>query len=282
MTGAEALRQAVAQLKEAGIDDPARDARRLLAHALDIAPGRVTLVLPDPITDAQQDRFADLIGRRVAREPVSHLTGRRGFYGREFLVTSDVLDPRPETEILVEQALAHDFSTLLDLGTGSGCILLTLLAERPKAAGLGTDLSPAALQVARTNATQLDLRDRADFKQGAWFDAVPDKARFDLIVSNPPYIARDEMAGLSPELSFEPRMALTDEHDGLDAYRDIAAGAPLHLTPGGRLIVEIGPTQGPAVTELFLAAGLENLSVHPDLDGRDRAVSVAFLPQTDL
>ena len=282
MTGAEALRQAVAQLKEAGIDDPARDARRLLAHALDIAPGRVTLVLPDPLTEAQQDRFADFIGRRVAREPVSHLTGRRNFYGREFLVTRDVLDPRPETETLIEQALAQNFSTILDLGIGSGCILLTLLAERPKAAGLGTDLSDAALEVARGNATQLGLRDRADFKQGAWFDAVPDKARFDLIVSNPPYIARDDMAGLAPELSFEPRMALTDDHDGLDAYRAIAEGAPRHLTPGGHLMVEIGPTQGPAVTELFLAAGLENLSVHPDLDGRDRVVSGAFLPQTDL
>jgi release factor glutamine methyltransferase len=282
MTGAEALRKAVARLKEAGIDDPARDARRLLAHALDIAPDRVTLVLPDVISDAQQDSFSRLIRRRAAREPVSHLTGRRSFYGRDFLVTRDVLDPRPETETLVEQALAQNFSTLLDLGVGSGCILLTLLAERPKAAGLGTDLSAAALEVARRNATQLNLRDRADFKQGAWFDAVPDKARFDLIVSNPPYIARDEMDRLSPELSHEPRMALTDEYDGLGAYHVIARDAPRHLTPGGQLMVEIGPTQAQAVTDLFLAAGLETPAVHTDLDGRDRVVSGVFPPRTDL
>jgi len=281
MTGTDLLRRAVTQLRAAGIDDPARDARRLLAHVLDQPPGRLTLVMADPVTDAQADAFDALITRRAGREPVSHLIGKRAFHGRDFLVTAAVLDPRPETEILVNQCLEAPFSTVLDLGTGSGCILLTLLAERPKAVGLATDLSDAALAVARRNAAQLGLLDRADFAPGAWFDPVPGTARFDLIVSNPPYIARDEMPALAPELAHEPRMALTDEADGLSAYRAIAAGASRHLVPNGRLVVEIGPTQAGAVGDLFLAHGLENVSVHADLDGRDRVVSGVFLPQID-
>ncbi|MFA8385531.1 MAG: peptide chain release factor N(5)-glutamine methyltransferase [Pelagibaca sp.] len=281
MTGAEALTRAVAQLRNAGIDDPARDARRLLSHVLGVMPGRLTLVLPDRLDDAQAARFFALIDRRTTREPVSHLTGIRAFYGRDFHVTPAVLDPRPETETLIEQALADEFSRILDLGTGSGCLLLTLLAERPSAQGLGTDLSPDALSVAQDNATRLSLQDRATWAQGAWFDAVPHGATFDLIVSNPPYIALEEMRGLAPDLAFEPRMALTDEADGLSAYRAITNGAAPFLAPGSRLLVEIGPTQGQAVADLFRAAGLANVAVHPDLDGRDRVISGAILPRTD-
>ncbi|OSQ44653.1 peptide chain release factor N(5)-glutamine methyltransferase [Marivita geojedonensis] len=281
MTGAEALRHAVARLKEAGIDDPARDARRLLAHVLEVPSGRLTLVLPDPLSEDQARVFDGLITRRVSREPVSHLIGRRAFFGRDYLVTPAVLDPRPETEILVEQVLAGRFSRVLDLGAGSGCILLSLLAERPGTTGLATDLSADALAVARENAQGLGLLDRIEFAQGAWFDAVPQNARFDLIVSNPPYIALDEMPSLAPELAHEPQMALTDHADGLSAYRAITQGAGLYLVPGGRLIVEIGPTQGTAVSALFVRAGFGNVAVHPDLDGRDRVVSGEFLLQTD-
>ena len=281
MTGTEALARAVASLRGAGIDDPARDARRLLAHVLGVAAGRLTLVLPEPISEEEVERFQALIARRAMREPVSHLTGIRSFYGRDFRVSPAVLDPRPETETLIEQALAADFSSILDLGTGSGCILLTLLAERPDAQGTGTDLSPDALAVAQDNAAQLGLDTRATWRQGAWFDAVPSNATFDLVVSNPPYIALDEMPALAPELAFEPRMALTDGADGLDAYRAIAAEAVPHLTPHGRLIVEIGPTQGPAVADLFRAAGLDSVTVHTDLDNRNRVVSGVNLPRTD-
>lgn len=281
MTGTEALARAVASLRGAGIDDPARDARRLLAHVLGVAAGRLTLVLPDPISEEEVERFDALIARRAAREPVSHLTGIRSFYGRDFQVSPAVLDPRPETETLIEQALATDFSSVLDLGTGSGCILLTLLAERPGAQGIGTDLSPDALAVAQANADRLNVSARASWAEGSWYAALPYDRRFDLIVSNPPYIALTEMPGLAPELAFEPRMALTDEADGLTAYRAIAAGALAHLHPQGRLIVEIGPTQGTAVADLFRAAGLENVAVHPDLDGRDRVVVGANLPRTD-
>lgn len=266
----EALAQAIQRLDTAGIADAPRDARLLLAHALGIAPDRLTLVLRDP-AGAEQAAFGEAIARRAAREPVSHITGRRLFWGRAFHVTADVLDPRPETETLIAEALGAPFTRLLDLGTGSGAILLTLLAERPAARGLGCDLSPAALAVAEGNAATLGLSGRAEFRQGDWFGPV--EGRFDLIVSNPPYIAEAEMAGLAPEVLREPRMALTPGGDGLDAYRAIARDAGAHLTPGGRLMVEIGPTQGAAVAGLMAAAGLQGIALHPDFDGRDRVVS---------
>lgn len=266
----EALAQAIQRLDAAGIADAPRDARLLLAHALGIAPDRLTLVLRDP-AGAEQAAFGEAIARRAAREPVSHITGRRLFWGRAFHVTADVLDPRPETETLIAEALGAPFTRLLDLGTGSGAILLTLLAERPAARGLGCDLSPAALAVAEGNAATLGLSGRAEFRQGDWFGPV--EGRFDLIVSNPPYIAEAEMGGLAPEVLREPRMALTPGGDGLDAYRAIARGAGAHLTPGGRLMVEIGPTQGAAVAGLMAAAGLQGIALHPDFDGRDRVVS---------
>lgn len=266
----EALAQAIQRLDAAGIADAPRDARLLLADALGIAPDRLTLVLRDP-AGAEQAAFGEAIARRAAREPVSHITGRRLFWGRTFHVTADVLDPRPETETLIAEALGAPFTRLLDLGTGSGAILLTLLAERPAARGLGCDLSPAALAVAEGNAATLGLSGRAEFRQGDWFGPV--EGRFDLIVSNPPYIAEAEMAGLAPEVLREPRMALTPGGDGLDAYRAIARGAGAHLTPGGRLMVEIGPTQGAAVAGLMAAAGLQGIALHPDFDGRDRVVS---------
>ncbi len=258
------------RLSEAGIDGAPRDARLLMAHVLEMAPGRLTLVMPDPITEAQSAAFDAAIARRAAREPVSHILGSREFYGRRFRVTSDVLDPRPETEVLISEALARPFTSVLDLGTGSGAILLTLLAEQILAKGLGTDLSEAALEVARGNAEALGLISRARFQKADWWEGV--EGQFDLIVSNPPYIAADEMAGLSPELAHEPRMALTDEADGLSCYRAIAAGARAHLAPRGRLIVEIGPTQGAAVADLFLDQGLKGVRVLSDLDGRDRVV----------
>ena len=246
------MSDALDRLRAAGVPDAARDLRRLRAAfdgpGLDVA-----------------------VGRRAAREPMSHILGRRAFWKHDFLVTADVLDPRPETETLVELALGGTFATVLDLGTGSGCILLSLLAERPEARGVGTDLSEAALAVARRNAALLGTGGRARFARADWLDGVA--GAFDLIVSNPPYVAADEMAGLPPEVLHEPRMALTPGGDGLDAYRAIARDAPRRLTPGGRLMVEIGAAQGAAVRALFAAAGLESVAVTRDLDGRDRVIS---------
>lgn len=270
-TGNEALRAAIPRLADAGIPDAPRDARALLAHAAGIAPDRLTLHLADPLTPQAEAAFAAAIARRAAREPVSHITGTRLFWGRAFRVTPDTLDPRPETEILVETALSEPFLKCLDLGTGTGCILLSCLAGMPMAQGIGTDIHPATLDVAGDNARALNLANRARFLVSDWFAAIP--GRFDLIVSNPPYIAEDEMAHLSPEVLREPRRALTPGGDGLAAYRAIACGAPARLMPQGRLIVEIGPTQGASVAALFAAQGLTDIRVLPDLDGRDRVVA---------
>lgn len=274
MRGSELCAQASRQMTAAGVPEAGRDARRLLAHVLKVPAGRLTLFLPEEVAPEHQDRFNTLVQRRCAREPVSHLTGGRLFYGRDFLVTPDVLDPRPETETLIEAALALPFTRVLDLGTGSGCILLTLLAERESATGVGIDLSPEALTVARRNSTALGLKPRATFEAGSWYDPIKEHAApFDLIVSNPPYIALDEMPDLTPEVrDFEPRLALTDEADGLTAYGVIAAGAPAHLAAGGHLLVEIGSTQGAAVASLLVSAGFCQVAVIPDLDGRDRVV----------
>ena len=266
-----ALRAGTARLQEAGIPDAPRDARLLLAHALGLAPDRLSLHLPDLLLPEAATRYDAALTARAARHPVSHITGRRAFWGRNFTVTPDVLDPRPETETLVAEALAQPFQRVLDLGTGSGAILLSLLADRPTSRGLGVDLSGSALDVARRNAHLLGITDRADFAISDWFSAVD--GRFDLIVSNPPYIAEAEMAALSPEVLHEPRMALTPGGDGLDAYRAIAGGARDHLAPEGRLMVEIGPTQARAVGALFAAAGLAQIDTLRDLDGRDRVVT---------
>jgi len=215
--------------------------------------------------------FDRAVAARLARQPVAQIIGQRQFWGLGFRVTRDTLDPRPETETLVAEALRLPFRKVLDLGTGTGCILLSCLHDCPTAEGLGVDISAAALEVARGNAHALGLEGRAGFQLSDWFSTVA--GRFDLIVSNPPYIAADEMAGLAPEVrAHEPAMALTDGGDGLGAYRAILAGAAAHLAPGGRVLLEIGPTQGAAVLALAAAAGMPGGRVLPDWDGRDRVV----------
>jgi release factor glutamine methyltransferase len=278
MTAADALRRAIKRLQAAGIEDPARDARVLLAHALGIGPDRLTMMLTDEMSEPQATTYEEALVARIARRPVAQIIGRRLFWGLSFRVTRDTLDPRPETETLVAEALARPFHKVLDLGTGTGCILLSCLKGVPLARGLGVDVSGAALQVAADNARDLGLAGRARFLLSDWFSAVP--GTFDLILSNPPYIAAAEMATLAPEVHWEPALALTPGGDGLDAYRQIARGAGARLMPGGRLLVEIGPTQGPTVSALFQAAGLVGVRVLPDMDDRDRVV-VATKPGDD-
>ena len=271
LTAARAMAAAAARLRAAGVADPARDARLLLAHAARIDAARVTLIAPEELSPEIAERYEKLVALRAIRVPVSHLVGEREFYGRRFKVGPEVLDPRPETETLIEVALSERFSRVLDLGTGSGCILITLLAERREATGLGVDLSEAACLQASANAILHRVELRADFRLSDWFSAV--EGRFDLIVSNPPYIALDEMADLDDEVRrYEPPLALTDGGDGLGAYRRIAAGVADHLAPGGRLVVEIGPTQAAAVIALFAQAGLVDIRRVADLDGRDRVI----------
>jgi release factor glutamine methyltransferase len=271
VTAAQALVAATARLRAAGVPDPARDARVLLAHAARIEASRVTLIAPEDLAPDIVDRYEQLIALRAIRVPVSHLLGEREFYGRRFKVSGDVLDPRPDTETLIEAALALPFDRVLDLGVGSGCILVTLLAENETASGVGIDLSEVACLQASANAVLHRVQHRAEIRQSDWLDNV--QGTFDLIVSNPPYIALDEMQGLEAEVrQHEPEMALTDGGDGLGAYRRIADSVLPFLTPGGRLLVEIGPTQAAAVIALLAQAGLKDLRIVYDLDGRDRVI----------
>ncbi|MFT4706954.1 MAG: release factor glutamine methyltransferase [Ascidiaceihabitans sp.] len=270
-TAAQAMVAATARLRLAGVDDPARDARILLAHAAKVDASRVTLIAPDDIAPEISARYEQLIALRTQRVPVSHLIGEREFYGRRFKVSCDVLDPRPETETLIEAALAEPFASVLDIGTGSGCILVTLLAERESAVGIGTDLSEAACLQAAANAVLNNVDTRAEIFHSDWFGSV--RGRYDLIVSNPPYLAATEMDDVSPELrDHEPRMALTDEADGLTGYRMLATFGQRFLDPQGRLLAEIGWQQGPEVIALFQQAGWLNPRLLQDLDGRDRVV----------
>ncbi len=276
----QAMREAAAALGAAGIENAGGDARLLMAEALGVDRSRLLLMEGAPLPEAEGRRFAAFISERLRRRPVSQIIGWREFYGRRFRVTSDVLDPRPETETLISAALEAPFSRVLDLGTGTGCILLTLLAERPQAKGIGVDISPGALEVAKSNRDDLSIGSRAKFIQSDWYGDV--EGRFDLIVANPPYIGAAEIPALAPEVrEWEPRLALVPGRgeDALLAYRRIASGAREHLLPGGRLMVEAGAGQAAEVLQLFAEAGLAQGRIVEDLDGRGRVVSAVAPPR---
>lgn len=220
-------------------------------------------------------RFSKFIERRCRFEPVSRILGTREFYGRSFRVTPEVLDPRADTETLIEAALGlaqgREALRILDLGTGSGAIAVTLLAELPRATAVASDLSAAALRVAKVNAEALGVAGRASFVQADWFAGIG--GSFDFIVSNPPYIRLGEIAGLAPDVrEFDPQMALDGGPDGLEAYRRIASGAGGQLAPQGRVVLEIGAGQENAVNNLFEAAGFSRESRHFDLSGQARCL----------
>jgi release factor glutamine methyltransferase len=227
---------------------------------------------PEQVLHPNQDSlFRELVARRAAGEPVAYLTGRREFYGRDFTVGPQVLIPRPETELLIEVALdlaSRGSVRVLDLGTGSGAIATTLALELPTCRVCAVDLSSEALVVARGNAERLGAR--VDFYQGSWYHPLPLDMRFDLIVSNPPYIPHNDEHLKCGDLRFEPRMALTDESDGLACFRAIIADAPRRLAPDGSLIVEHGHDQSAAVRRLFADVGLLRAETMVDLSGLDR------------
>ena len=276
MSAQAALVAAVRKLKAAGVADPARDARLLLAHAMGIGSDRLTLHLGDELSGEQIGTFDCCILQREKRQPVSQIIGARVFFGRSFKVTPDVLDPRPETEILIIEALKHPFSRVLDIGTGSGCIISTLLVEQPQAQGVGVDISEEALAVADENATFVGVSTRVEFVRSNWFDEV--SGSFDLIVSNPPYIDEDEWQTLEPEpKDWEPKIALTPGPDGSLPYRIIAEKAPEYLSEGGRVLVEIGWKQGAQVARFFENQGFSDVRILSDLDGRDRVVCARMI-----
>ncbi|MEL6523197.1 MAG: peptide chain release factor N(5)-glutamine methyltransferase [Pseudomonadota bacterium] len=270
--GSQVIATAVRWLRAAGIEEPVRDARILLAHALKSSPAGISPRMHDVLADHELKSFEGLITQRRMRQPVAQIVGYRRFATRTFKVTPDVMDPRPETETLIELAKKEPYSNVLDLGLGSGVILLTLLADRRgKARGTGVDLTEEACHVAYANAQSCGVTDVADIFISDWFQYV--EGQFDLIVTNPPYIAGKEMEFLQPEVhDWEPHTALTDGADGLTAYRRIAEDLLTYLAPGGRFLCEIGPTQGTEVSEILAAAGLVDVTVHPDMDGRDRVV----------
>lgn len=265
------------RLEAAGLSGPVIDARLLVEAAAGAT--RVDIVT-DPhrvLTPEQEATLQDYVARRERREPVSHILGRKGFWKIMLSVTPEVLTPRPDTETVVEYVL-RDFPetaawSVLDLGVGSGAIILALLAERPAAKGLGVDVSEEALAVARENAANLGLAGRVALLRGDWAFGLGD-ATFDLVVSNPPYIARPVIATLEPEVrDHEPHLALDGGDDGLDAYRVLAPEILRVLKPGGRFAVEIGYDQKDAVEALFRKAGAAGVQTIRDLGDRDRVVA---------
>lgn len=253
-----------------GGDTPRLDAEVLLAHQLGWSRG--DLILKSDLMIDPQD-YDLMVKRRALGEPVAHITGSREFWSLDLIVTPDVLIPRPDSETLIEVALrlaAHPPARILDLGTGSGALLLAALSEWPEATGIGIDASAAALAVAQRNAVRTGLGNRAMFRAGNWGQGLDQ--RFDLILSNPPYITETEP--LSDEVRMhEPATALFAGHDGLDDYRRILPQLSRLLQPGGLAVVEIGYRQGAALLDLAATHGL-HASVHPDLAGRDRAVAL--------
>jgi release factor glutamine methyltransferase len=253
---------ATQQLQAVGIDSARLDAEVLMCHALQINKSHLYVSLDEQLELSARHRFGDLLIRRSRREPVAYITGCQEFWSLDFLVTPDVLIPRPETERLVEISLqcARAFDSdlvlrILDLGTGSGAIAITLAKELPRAQVVATDVSPAALEIARHNAARHRVADRIQFRASNFFDSVGGH-RFGVIVSNPPYVERGELAVLAPEVSqWEPRTALDGGLDGLDYYRGIVAQGFRHLLPAGALIMEIGAAMAGEIAELLSAAG---------------------------
>jgi release factor glutamine methyltransferase len=281
----DAVRRKVAQrFRDHGLDTPDLDARILVGHALGLDRTALMLAGDRRLEAAEIARIETLGARRLRREPIARITATKEFWGLPLTITPDVLVPRPQTETVVEQALAAVDRTgarralrIADLGVGSGAILIALLAELPNARAVGTDRDPAALALARENARRLGVAARAAFVACDFGAAVAPGC--DLVVTNPPYIRTDEIAELEADVrEFDPRGAIDGGIDGLAAYRVIAVHARHILTPGGHLVAEIGKGQGDAVAALFAAAGFGGIGIVPDLAGVSRVVVAVHNP----
>lgn len=269
----EIIKNASNRFLEAGIESANLDARLLMQEAIGKSHEFIVMNPDYELNKAEELAFEEMVQQRVQRLPISHILGRKEFWGMEFEVSGDVLTPRPETEIIIEEVLSHfkgqDELEIIDLGTGSGCILLSLLKEFPKSRGVGVDFSQEALAIAKRNAYNLDIRN-AEFQQSNWLTNIEQK-NFDLIVSNPPYIPQTDLAGLEKELSFEPEMALTDNNDGLDCYREIAASlANFNFKLS---LFEIGINQETEIIQIFENNNLKHLKTIKDLAGIPRILA---------
>jgi len=276
------LREAARRLEAAAVGEPRLDARLLMARAtgrsleaLVAHPGRV-------LSREEQRRFEALLARRIGREPIAQILGRREFWSLSFRVTPETLVPRPESETLIDAALGLARAggrklKVLDLGTGSGCLLLALLMEFSAAEGIGVDVSEAACRVARENAAVLGLASRAHFLVGNWDSAL--EGRFDLVLANPPYLAEGEISALAPEVArFEPRIALAGGPDGLACYRSLAPALVRRLARGGHAVIELGAGQGDEVAGIMAEAGLRELARRLDLAGNERCLIMSAAP----
>ncbi len=275
-TVADLLAAGTRALVEAGVRRPRFEARLALGHILGVDAATVIGHPERPVDEESRRRYAEIITRRKRREPWPYIVGLREFWSLPFRVTPDTLVPRPETETLVEAALAFAAGRdapmrLVDLGTGSGCLLLALLSELPKASGIGVDRSEAALAVARANAESLGLESRVRLICGDWAESV--RGPYDLTVCNPPYVAEGEIDSLDAEIArFEPRAALAGGADGLDAFRAIAPHLLRLVAPGGAAFFEVGAGQAPQVAAMLSGAGLQHIEIRNDLAGIPRCV----------
>jgi release factor glutamine methyltransferase len=276
---ADFMHRAEARLKAAGVDNPTLDVRLLMAHALDMDRAQLLIKSQHMLTEVEQERISALLTRRANREPVSRILGEREFWSLRFSLNEATLVPRPDSETLIEATLrllsSLDDDTelrILDLGTGTGCLLLSLLHEFQNATGLGIDKVPRAVGQAEDNAERLGFTSRAKFRTGNWADGIDEK--FDIIISNPPYIARSEIGTLMPEVcNHDPHLALDGGDDGLDVYRLLIPQLTRLLKPKGLAVFEIGEGQGAKVGELFRKAALTNITLHFDLAGIQRCIT---------
>lgn len=273
------LEDVIAKLVQARIPSPRLEARLLVAEALAI-PEQELSIYDEPLSHKQKERLNDMVSRRVSHQPVCKILGRKAFYKNEFIVNGHVLSPRPDTEILVEKAieLAKKFQLydMIDFGTGSGCILLSVLAEVQAARGVGVDISAEALSIARQNAQKLNLQPRASFILGSWFDenlAALLKQKFSLLVSNPPYIPSADISELETEVkNYDPLLALDGGTDGLRDYRRLAQAAPLILADGAYILLEVGINQARDVAKIFTEQGFILEEILKDYGGIERCV----------
>ncbi|MDB5472841.1 MAG: prmC [Devosia sp.] len=272
-------------LTRLGFETAALDAKLLAGHALGLSPVQMATHEHSPVSDSDAGQIAALLQRRLTGESVARIIGQREFYGLGFALNGATLEPRPETELLVDMAITWlpAGGTLLDLGTGTGCIAIAVLANRPDATAMATDISPQALEAAHANAERHGVAARLGLRQGSWFEPLRAGARsgegFDLIVSNPPYIASAVLETLASEVrDFDPQLALDGGPDGLAPYRVIAEQGASMLAPSGSVLVEIGFDQGEAVSALFAAAGFARISIHQDLGGLDRVIWAHHVP----
>ncbi len=267
-------------LTRLGFETAALDAKLLTGHALGLDALALAMREQEQVSDADAARVADLVQRRMSGESVARIIGEREFYGLPFRLSPATLEPRPDTELLVDLAIERlpQGGRLLDLGTGTGCIPIAILANRRDAKGIATDLNPDALVMAQENAGRIGVFDRLGFVPSDWFEALANDDWFDLVLSNPPYIASAVVETLAPEVkNFDPRLALDGGPDGLAPYRIIAGQSGRFLVPGGKVLVEIGHDQGPAVADLFALHGFADIAVHKDLNNLDRVVEAHHL-----